>query len=57
VVTETLPAGASPLGPAHASATASAGGAQLVAARSCRAWGYRLLGLELLFVAVGMCVR
>jgi uncharacterized protein YndB with AHSA1/START domain len=57
VVTETLPAGASPLGPARASATASAGGAQLVAARSCRAWGYRLLGLELLFVAVGMCVR
>jgi hypothetical protein len=28
-----------------------------VAARSGRAWGYRLLGLELLFVAVGMCVR
>jgi len=57
VVTETLPAGASPLGPARASATASAGGAELVAARSGRAWGYRLLGLELRFVAVGMCVR
>ncbi|HKH24116.1 MAG TPA: SRPBCC domain-containing protein [Acidimicrobiales bacterium] len=57
VVTETLPAGASPLGPARASATASAGGAELVAVRSGRAWGYRLLGLELLAVAVGMCVR
>ena len=57
VVTETLPVGASPLGPARASATASAGGAELVAARSGHAWGYRLLGLELLFVAVGMCVR
>src|ERR687897_484924 len=42
VVTETLPAGASPLGPARA--TASACWAQLVAARSGRAWGYRLLG-------------
>jgi uncharacterized protein YndB with AHSA1/START domain len=57
VVTETLPAGASPLGPARARSTASACGAQLVAARSGRAWGYRLLGLELRFVAVGMCVR
>jgi uncharacterized protein YndB with AHSA1/START domain len=57
VVTETLPAGASPLGPARARSTASARGAQLVAARSGRAWGYRLLGLELRFVAVGMCVR
>jgi uncharacterized protein YndB with AHSA1/START domain len=57
VVTEILPAGASPFGPAHASASLSAGGAPMVAARAGRAWGYRLLGLELLFVAVGMCVR
>ncbi|MGH9111583.1 MAG: SRPBCC family protein [Acidimicrobiales bacterium] len=56
VVTETLAAsGPPPLGPARASA--SAGAMQAVAARSGRAWGYRLLGLELLFVTVGMCVR
>lgn len=55
VVTETLAASGPPLGPARASA--SAGAMQAVAARSGRAWGYRLLGLELLFVTVGMCVR
>lgn len=58
VVTESLPAaGPSPLGSARASATASTGATGVIAARLGLAWGYRLLGLELLFVAVGMCVR
>ena len=48
VVTETLAT------PVRASATAAGGGVTL---RAGDRWGYRLLGLELLFVAAGVLVR